>query len=163
MASVGPRRTILALSLFAFFCWQSSVAQAQDSGSDGAEGNATQPATDRDEPALHAQPAKPKDTVSSSRTQGEKTTVSQKPAPVPDTTIQTSTPDPTSAHVIAPKLKEREFRFDALRIAGTPGGPEALLLQAWLATAHSPLLKTRRSFLYRVLETVEMPALHSGR
>ncbi len=136
MASVNKAARAIILVAFVSVSWHHSVAAAQPKA----------PAADRDEPAFAPQ------TVAPTKT---------KPAPdkAAEKQAELVTPPPESP-VVVPKLQEKEFRFDALRIAGTPGGPEALLLQGWLATPHSPLLKTRRSFLYRVLETVEMPTLH---
>jgi len=53
------------------------------------------------------------------------------------------------------------FRFDALRIVGL-SGPNALVLRRLRGARRRPLLRFRRSFIHRVLETLEAPALHRG-
>ena len=55
-----------------------------------------------------------------------------------------------------------EYRFDALRIDGAVRGPLALRIQGTAGGKHSPLLRLQRSFVSRIFETVEAPALHGG-
>jgi hypothetical protein len=55
----------------------------------------------------------------------------------------------------------REYRFDALRIDGTPRGPEALVIRAVLGRDDGrPLHRRARSFVHRIFETIEAPCLH---
>ena len=54
----------------------------------------------------------------------------------------------------------QEIRFDALRIDGALHGPEALTIRSDLARQARPLHRLRRSFLRRILRTVESPCLH---
>lgn len=56
----------------------------------------------------------------------------------------------------------KEFRFDALRIEGATAGPQVLVMNAKIGWDQSPLLRLRRSFLFRVFETIETPAVHGG-
>ncbi len=73
----------------------------------------------------------------------------------------TALAEPASAPVRAPAARAvREFRFDALRIDGALRGPEALVISAGLGQRPGPLHRARRSFLHRVFETIEAPALH---
>lgn len=63
---------------------------------------------------------------------------------------------PATRAVAAP----REYRFDALRIDGTPRGPEALVIRAVLGRDDGPLHRRARSFVHRIFETIETPCLH---
>jgi hypothetical protein len=53
-----------------------------------------------------------------------------------------------------------EYRFDALRIDGALHGPEALVVRSMTGSSRKPLLRRRRSFVFRILETLEDPGLH---
>ena len=53
-----------------------------------------------------------------------------------------------------------EYRFDALRFAGQLSGPHALITRGRRRATRPPLHKLRRSFVLRIFETVEAPALH---
>ena len=68
----------------------------------------------------------------------------------------------TSRPAVAPARDARaqELRFDALRIDGALHGPEAVTIRSDLARRVSPLHRLRRSFMRRILRTVESPCLH---
>jgi len=66
----------------------------------------------------------------------------------------------TRPAVQAPEATSGEYRFDALRIDGTLHGPEAMVIRASTSGGRRPLAKLRRSFLHRILETLEERCLH---
>jgi hypothetical protein len=59
--------------------------------------------------------------------------------------------------------KPTEYRFDALRIDGTLHGPEALVVRSMTGARRKPLIRRKRSFVFRILETLEDPGLHRPR
>lgn len=77
------------------------------------------------------------------------------------------TGDPGRSHDPGPAETRRagrgEFHFDALRIDGLLRGPEAMVVKSRVRRGEEAVLELRRSFLHRVYETVEVPALHGGR
>jgi hypothetical protein len=70
---------------------------------------------------------------------------------------------PRAAHSPAGHSPAAEYRFDALRIDGTVRGPLAMLVPGATRAKHGSLLRLQRSFVSRIFETVEAPALHRGR
>jgi len=71
-------------------------------------------------------------------------------------------PRPAPSPASSSPRRATEYRFDALRIDGTLRGPEALDVRSSLTRDGSSLARLRRSFVHRVLETVEAPGLHGG-
>jgi hypothetical protein len=67
---------------------------------------------------------------------------------------------PVRSPQAAPEATSGEYRFDALRIDGTLHGPEAMVIRAATSGGRRPLAKHRRSFLHRILETLEERCLH---
>jgi len=65
-----------------------------------------------------------------------------------------SSPSPTPAPA-APS-----YRFDALRFGGELSGPHALLTRGKAARRRGALLSLKRTFVHRIFETIEAPALH---
>ncbi|MFH1130626.1 MAG: hypothetical protein V1754_04785 [Pseudomonadota bacterium] len=128
----------VALLLVCFFC-------AKSNGEPLVMGDVS-----RDEPEPLALAIEPK--VSSSN--GVSNIVASSTDGTP---IQEGTPP------LAGGATPKEFRFDALRIQGTPVGPQAMITEAGLGIYQTPLLKLRRSFIHRIFETVEAPALHGGK
>jgi hypothetical protein len=61
-----------------------------------------------------------------------------------------------------PASRPAEYRFDALRVDGRLHGPEALTVHGMTGGARTPLMRRGRSFLHRILETLEDPALHAA-
>ena len=53
-----------------------------------------------------------------------------------------------------------EYRFDAMRIDGTLHGPLTLEVRAMTGSRDTRLVRLRRSFLQRILETLEDRSLH---
>ena len=53
-----------------------------------------------------------------------------------------------------------QYRFDALRIDGQLRGPAALDVRGLRRSSRGRLLTLRRSFVHRILESIEAPALH---
>lgn len=77
------------------------------------------------------------------------------PKPAATTTASTAHPTAHPSPTSAPSL--RLYRFDALRVEGL-AGPNALVLHRLQRTRRRSLLRKKRSFLYRVLEAVEVGA-----
>ena len=69
---------------------------------------------------------------------------------------------PASSVAAQPSAPQREYRFDALRIDGALHGPEALTIRASAPSGQRPLARLRRSFVDRILQTLEDPCLHGG-
>jgi hypothetical protein len=90
---------------------------------------------------------------------------SSQPASVPAAPVSAPTAAPAApaappAAAPARGTRPQEIRFDALRIDGTLHGPEAVTIRSDLARQERPLHRLRRSFVRRILGTVESPCLH---
>ncbi len=70
---------------------------------------------------------------------------------------------PAPATEATAERRSDEYHFDALRIDGHLRGPEVMVVRSKINGSTGSVLKLRRSFLKRVYETVEVPALHGGR